>query len=166
MLKCGNMNLIKVKKRGAKMSLFQRKAEEKRSIEEILTPKNSEENKSESADVKSDNEKCDTIGENNSKSVKNSLKEIQIETAEDISFNALTCFGWSESKTPKWIIKCAHFWYGFMSFLWFLLGAITFAPVIFIQKKIDVIFKNKTRSLLAAIVIYALMLAFIIFVIF
>lgn len=127
------------------MNLFNRKAEEGRSIDDILKPK-------------TDGDDCespeDVVGESDNES-KSVSKDIQIETPQEVSFNALTCFGWSETKTPKWLIKCAHFWYAVMSFFWFLLGALTFAPIIFIQKKINVIFKDKLKSFIVAVCIYA-----------
>jgi hypothetical protein len=89
-------------------------------------------------------------------------KDIQIESPEEVSFNALTCFGWSETKTPNWLIKCAHFWYGAMSFFWFVFGALTFAPIIFMQKKVNVIFKDKLKSFIVAAVIYGVFLALIV----
>jgi hypothetical protein len=46
--------------------------------------------------------------------------------------------------------------------VWFIFGALTFAPIIFIQKKIDVVFKDKIKSFVVAIIIYALALGLII----
>lgn len=81
---------------------------------------------------------------------------------EDFALNALSCFGWKESKTDKWLIKCAYFWYAIMSFFWFLFGAITFAPIIFMSNKVNVIFKSKKKSLLVSIGIYSLILFLIV----
>jgi hypothetical protein len=145
------------------MGLFNRNISEKRSIDDILTPKEIDgESTEESKDI-SNNEESENITEENViASEKVSKNDIQIETPEEVSFNALTCFGWSETKTPKWLIKCAHFWYGTMSFFWFVLGALTFAPIIFMQKKVNVIFKDRLKSFVVATVIYALFLALII----
>jgi magnesium-transporting ATPase (P-type) len=81
---------------------------------------------------------------------------------EEQNFNALSCFGWNENKTDKWLIKCAHVWFGIMSLMWFLFGASTFAPIIFISNKVNVIFKSKTKSMLCAIAIYAILTALIV----
>ena len=125
------------------MSLFQRKTEEKRSIEEILTPK------SESEKVAEEEVEIEPI-------------EIKSETAEEFTENALDCFGWKEEKTEKWLVKSAKIWYGIMSFLWFVVGAVTFAPIIFMSNKVNVIFKNKKKSLFVSIGIYALILGLIV----
>lgn len=128
------------------MSLFQRKSEEKRSIEEILTPK------SESEKVAEEETDIEPI-------------EIKSETAEEFTTNALDCFGWKEVKTEKWLIKLAKIWYCLASVLWFIFGAFTFAPVVFISKKVNVIFKNNKKSLFVGIGIYALIVALIVFLI-
>lgn len=148
------------------MSLFQHNPKEARTIEDILTPKNvinDEETREEAGendvDVGKDDVSDDNTTENAQKSVK---KDIKIESREEGSFNALTCFGWSETKTPKWLIKCAHFWYGAMSFFWFIFGALTFAPIIFMQKKVDVVFKSKVKSLIFSACIYCVFVALII----
>ena len=75
------------------------------------------------------------------------------------SVDSLDCFGWKEEKTDKWLIKCADFWYLVVSFGWFLFGAITFAPVIFISHKVNVIFKDKKKSLICGVAIHAVVLA-------
>jgi hypothetical protein len=82
--------------------------------------------------------------------------EIKSESMEELTTNALDCFGWKEARTEKWLIKAARIWYGIMSLLWFLTGCVTFAPIIFISKKVEVIFKGKKKSLIAGIVIYVL----------
>ena len=126
------------------MSLFNREEKPKRDISEILTPKTNDEGESE-------------------EKVEEKEQEIEyFESKEDFGTNALSCFGWKEDKTDKWLIKCAHIWYGAMSFFWFLFGAITFAPIIFISKKVKVIFKNKTNSLICAIVIWFLIIGSIV----
>lgn len=127
------------------MSIFQQK-EEKKSIDEILTPKSESENESVEVD---DVEEI----------------EIRCESAEDFTKNALNCFGWKEHSTEKWMIKCARVWYALALFVWFLFGAFTFAPIVFVSNKVNVIFKNKKKSLFAGIGIYAIIVALIIFII-
>jgi hypothetical protein len=121
--------------KGCEMGIFQRKTVEKRSMEEIMTPKSESEKEIAESDF---------LTEENSGRV------------EDFTDNALYCFGWKEGKTEKWLIKSARIWYGIMSFFWFLFGTLTFAPVIFISKKIRVVFKDKKLSLLVGGGIYAL----------
>lgn len=140
------------------MSLFNRDQEESRTIDDILTPR---EEGCEDTEITSDD--SNNLEEEVLDEVTEDVKiEIQTETPEESSFNALSCFGASDTKTPKWLIKCAHFWYGAMSFFWFIIGALTFAPIIFMQKKIKVIFKSKLKSLVVSCIIYAVFVALIV----
>lgn len=49
-----------------------------------------------------------------------------------------------------------------MSFVWFVFGAITFAPILFISNKIDVLFNDRKKSLMCGIIIYAACVALIV----
>lgn len=143
------------------MSLFNREQEEKRSIEDILTPKEAESESEKVADDVSNKKEEKSVADEKLGEI---TAGIQVETPEEANFNALTCFGWSETKTPKWLIKCAHFWYGVMSFFWFIVGALTFAPIIFVQKKIRVIFKSKFKSFIVSCIVYAIFVALIVLI--
>ena len=143
------------------MGIFKKNKKKSRTIEEILTPKEVEEDVSDCVDERENESKyVETLSEDNVKT-----KDGRVETPEESSFNALTCFGWSESKTPKGLIKCAHVWYWIMSFAWFIFGAITFAPIIFVYKKVNVVFKDKTKSFIVAIGIYCLFIALLVLLI-
>lgn len=83
--------------------------------------------------------------------------------SEEEGLNALSCFGWREEKTEKWLVKCAKVWFLMMSLLYFVFGALTFAPIIFIQNKVNSVLKDKKMSLIIAMVIYAI--AVVLFVI-
>jgi hypothetical protein len=76
--------------------------------------------------------------------------------SEEEGLNALSCFGWREEKTEKWLVKCAKVWFLMMSLLYFVFGALTFAPIIFIQNKVNSVLKDKKMSLIIAVVIYAI----------
>lgn len=144
------------------MGLFQRTAEEHRTIDEILTPKVSEEDESAFADEGSEVGTAETVASVKDKETRQNvqdIKNIQIETPEEIGFNALSCFGWSEGKTPKWLVSCARVWYWAASFMWFLIGCATFAPVIFLQGKLCVVSKNSKKTLFMSIGIYSLIVA-------
>jgi hypothetical protein len=86
------------------------------------------------------------------------------EKSESDNLTALGCFGWKEEKTEKWLAKCAKVWFLIMSLLYFLFGALTFAPIIFIKNKVNSVVSDKKMSLILAIVIYAVV--FILFAIF
>ena len=128
--------------------MFGRKETEKRSLEEMFTPV---EDKVKIDECKSEKEEVvDTIAESERDSIK-----------------PLSCFGMEEGKAEKWLTKCAKVWFCCMSFFWFLFGAMTFAPVIFISNKVNVIFKNKKKSLLVSALTYSLfVLVFVLLILF
>lgn len=92
---------------------------------------------------------------------------VECEKAEEVGnfanepIKPLDFFGMEEGKTDKWLMKCVKFWYCFMSFLWFLIGAATFAPVLYISNKVNVIFKDKKKSLLCAVLIHSVFITLI-----
>lgn len=87
------------------------------------------------------------------------------EKSESDNLTALGCFGWKEEKTEKWLAKCAKVWFLIMSLLYFLFGALTFAPIIFIKNKVNSVISDKKMSLIFAIAIYAVtVLLFAIFI--
>jgi hypothetical protein len=127
---------------------FKKKEKPERTLEDMMKKSSEEE-------VEEASEETDDIGENAEKNEPVSKNNEKVEEPP-VELNALFCFGWEEDKTEKWMIKCAKVWYAIMSFFWFLFGTLTFAPVIFISKKIRVVFKDKKLSLLVGGGIYAL----------
>lgn len=117
-------------------------------MEEILASRESE-NVTENVDGESVEESanCEDVSEE------------ECESLGDVGFDAFSCFGWDEKETPKWLKACANVWYFLISFLWFLFGAVTFAPVVFISNKVNVLFKDKKRSFVFAVLIYAAFIA-------
>lgn len=94
-----------------------------------------------------------------------SEKEEVSKKPESDNLTALGCFGWKEEKTEKWLAKCAKVWFLIMSLLYFLFGALTFAPIIFIKNKVNSVISDKKMSLIIAIAIYAVtVLLFAIFI--
>lgn len=92
-------------------------------------------------------------------------KEEVSKKPESDNLTALGCFGWKEEKTEKWLAKCAKVWFLIMSLLYFLFGALTFAPIIFIKNKVNSVVSDKKMSLIIAIAIYAVtVLLFAIFI--
>lgn len=95
------------------------------------------------------------------------IADCKIENVDDANksgepMKPLDCFGMDEDKTERWLGKCVKFWFCCMSFIWFLFGALTFAPVIFISNKVNVIFNDKKKSLYFAAFVYMAVLALII----
>lgn len=138
--------------------MFFRKEEKRRSIEDILTPKIDEELAEEI-----DAEKDEHISEECVEPVLKSAKA-KNENKESKPINPLDCFGMEEDRTEKWLLKCVKFWYCIMSFLWFFIGALTFAPVIYISSKVDRFFDNKTMTYIWGCAAYALILALLILI--
>lgn len=114
----------------------EKKTGEKRSLEDMFKPND---------DVEDIVEDC----------VVEEVDEIKNPHTENEPIKPFDCFGMEESKTDKWLMKCVKFWFCCMSFVWFLFGAATFAPIIFISNKVNVIFKDKKKSLLCSTGIYA-----------
>lgn len=73
-------------------------------------------------------------------------------------------FFWkNDGSDPKFIERCIKVWYAVMCFLWFIIGTITYAPILFISKKVDVVFKDKKKSLLIACAIYGIIIFALLF---
>ena len=121
--------------------MFGRKEAEKRSLEDMFAPKDGDIADGAESEVDFGSVECE--------------KEEKVEHFANEPIKPLDCFGMEEGKTEKWLGKCVKFWYCIMSFFWFLFGAVTFAPVIFISNKVNVIFKDKKKSFLASVIIYA-----------
>lgn len=92
-------------------------------------------------------------------------KESAEESAPIVEETALGCFGWEESKTPDWLAKGAKIWFVIMSFLYFLFGALTFAPMIFIRNKLNSVLNDRKKSLFVAIGIYGIIIVLVVLMI-
>ena len=134
--------------------MFGRKETEKRSLEDMFKPID---DVLERAD--------DEFGSDDFEENKEVHEEATTEKNSCVQIKPLDCFGMEEEKTEKWLSKCVKFWFCCMSFIWLLFGALTFAPVIFISNKVNVIFKDKKKSLVCATLIHGLLLALVIFLV-
>lgn len=124
-------------------NLFKREKEsEKKTLDDFIRK---DENEEESAE--------EVMAEETVSSEKE--EEKASEKSESDNLTALGCFGWKEEKTEKWLAKCAKVWFLIMSLLYFLFGALTFAPIIFIKNKVNSVVSDKKMSLIIAIAIYA-----------
>ena len=134
------------------MKLFKREKAPSRSFEEITRPK--DETQEENEEVETENEK-----KVETNVPKKATKGVPFNPSE---FNEMSCFGWKEDRTDKWLAKCAKVWFLLMSFAWFVFGAITFAPILFISNKIDVLFNDRKKSLMCGIIIYVALIVLIV----
>lgn len=126
--------------------MFGKKEVEKRSLEDMFKPM-------EDAEL-SDEVSCE--GEVVTDIEKDAVENTTEYNSEPIK--PLSCFGMEEGKTEKWLMKCVKVWFCAMSFMWFLFGATTFAPVIYISNKVNVIFKDKKKSLMFAGLVHGILL--------
>jgi hypothetical protein len=130
------------------MVMFGRKDRENRRLEDMYAPVDEE--IVEDFDEESDFESIESEKEE---------KDKHNDSFTSAPIKPLECFGMDEGKTEKWLMKCVKFWYCIMSFFWFLFGALTFAPVIFISNKVDVLFNDRKKSLLCGMAIYIVVVA-------
>ena len=140
MEKCGNIKLSE-NIMGETMSWLKREKKRERKLEEMFTPKD------------------DNVIESEGEVVEQPNNE---EKSEIETLNPIRCFGMSEEKAEKWLMCCIKVWHYVMLLMWFSVGAVTFAPVLFITYNVNVLFKNKRKSLMCGIVTYAILLALII----
>lgn len=68
--------------------------------------------------------------------------------------DACDLYGIDEKTVPKWVVKIAgkvqNFWYA----IWLIIGFFTTAPIVFLSKKIAVVFKRMWVAVLLAVIIY------------
>lgn len=72
---------------------------------------------------------------------------------------ACECFGYNETTTEKWAVNAMNCWHNIMTAFWLFVGFFTFAPIIFVAKKIVVIFKKTWLAVLISILIYLIVIA-------
>ena len=124
----------------------QNKESEKKTLDDFMRKEEDEEER----------EPCEDTADVEIPNGEDEKKDEARHESEGEGLNALSCFGWREEKTEKWLVKCAKVWFLMMSLLYFIFGALTFAPIIFIQNKVNSVVKDKKMSLIIAVVIYAI----------
>ena len=67
---------------------------------------------------------------------------------------ACACYGFKEKTTPIWAVRLMKFGYSIMLFIWWLVGTVTFMPVVFIFSKIQVGLKHTWIAALVSVLIY------------
>jgi hypothetical protein len=139
------------------MGFFNRKNKPKRTLDEMIKREEGEgmeviEVDEVDTEATDEDDLLDKVAKGRAEREKRNSEEIKQE--EETPLNPWACFGLKEDKTDKWMIKCTQGWYAVMSFFWFLLGALTFAPIIFIANKVNAVFKNRNKSLIMGIVIW------------
>lgn len=133
----------------------EKKESEKKTLEDFIRKEEDEE----------ECEPCEDMADVEIPNEEEEKKDEARHESEEEGLNALSCFGWREEKTEKWLVKCAKVWFLMMSLLYFVFGALTFAPIIFIQNKVNSVVKDKKMSLIIAVIFYVILTAlFMVFV--
>lgn len=149
------------------MGFFSRKVEKKRSLGDIVAKTN----KSQDAildewhfDGEGDEELEFDDGfdvEFEQKPKRNNKKKVKEDIEELGELDPLDCFFMKNENSEKWLLRLAKWWHYVISVVWFFIGALTFAPVIYMSRKSLPIFKDKKKSLICGIAIYALIVILI-----
>lgn len=85
--------------------------------------------------------------------------ESEAETADKKAYfnnkkGACECWGYDEDTTDKRFVKLMSIIHSIFTTVWIAIGAITFAPIVFVAKKISVIVKKTWIAAVIAILIY------------
>lgn len=68
--------------------------------------------------------------------------------------DACDLYGIDEKTVPIWVVKAAKIVQDFWYIVWIIIGFATTAPVVFLSKKLAVVFKRTWVAVLLAIIIY------------
>lgn len=68
--------------------------------------------------------------------------------------DACDLYGIDEKTVPIWVVKAAKIVQNFWYIVWIIIGFATTAPVVFLSKKLSVVFKRTWVAVLLAIIIY------------
>lgn len=68
--------------------------------------------------------------------------------------DACDLYGIDEKTVPIWVVKAAKIVQDFWYIVWIIIGFVTTAPVVFLSKKLSVVFKRTWAAVLLAIIIY------------
>lgn len=68
--------------------------------------------------------------------------------------DACDLYGIDEKTVPIWVVKAAKIVQNFWYIVWIIIGFVTTAPVVFLSKKLSVVFKRTWVAVLLAITIY------------
>lgn len=68
--------------------------------------------------------------------------------------DACDLYGIDEKTVPIWVVKIAKIVQDFWYIVWIIIGFFTTAPIVFLSKKISVVFKRTWVAVLLAVIIY------------
>lgn len=97
---------------------------------------------------------ADTVIDNKLETEQSNAEKVAKKAHLQNNQDACDLYGIDENTVPKWVVniavKAQNFWYGF----WLFIGFFTVAPIVFLSKKIKVVFKRTWVSVTIAILIY------------
>lgn len=99
----------------------------------------------------------DTAGkmiDNELTKAENTTEQAKKEAVFNNNKDACDLYGINEKTVPTWVVKTAKAVHGFWYVIWLIIGSVTTAPIVFLCKKIQVIFKRTWGAVLLAILIY------------
>lgn len=68
--------------------------------------------------------------------------------------SACECFGFNETTTPRSAVSIMGGWHYIATLIWIFTGMFTFAPIVFVFKKISVMIKQTWLAFLISLIIY------------
>lgn len=102
---------------------------------------------------------ADTVIHNKVNAIKAKADQEDKETHFNNKKGACECYGFNETTTPKWAVNLMNFFHNIFIVVWIVVGSFTFAPIVFVGKKISVIVSKTWVAMVLAFVIYVLIVA-------
>lgn len=102
---------------------------------------------------------ADTVIHNKVNAIKARADQDDKETHFNNKKGACDCYGFNETTTPKWAVNFMNYCHNVFIILWIIIGTFTFAPIVFVGKKIGVIVSRTWIAMVLAFVIYVLIVA-------
>lgn len=102
---------------------------------------------------------ADTVIHSKVNAIKAKADQEDKETHFNNKKGACDCYGFNETTTPKWAVNFMNFFHNVFIVIWIIVGSFTFAPIVFVGKKIGVIVSRTWVAMVLAFVIYILIVA-------
>lgn len=99
---------------------------------------------------------ADTVIDDNLTAIDNESEQKTKEAIVKNNKDACDLYGIEETTVPKWVVIGAKRVQDFLYAIWLIVGLFTTAPIVFLGKKIKVVFKHTWLASLLAIIIYIL----------
>ena len=104
-------------------------------------------------------ESADKVIQSKVSAIKAEAEREDKETNFNNKKGACECYGFNETTTPKWAVNFMNFFHNIFIILWIVTGSFTFAPIVFVGKKITVIIKKTWLAMVFAVIIYLIVVA-------